>query len=53
MIVRVDVIPQNSVCMQIEFDCDVAMAAGLFRVDLAMLAWILFFINFPASGHLV
>jgi len=39
--------------MGIKFDCNAAMAAGFFQVDLAMPAWILFFVLFLAPGHLV
>ena len=52
VIVRVCIIPQNSVCVGIKFDCNVAMAASFFRVNLAMPAQILFFVLFLAPGHL-
>ena len=53
MIVCIPVIPQNSVCVQIEFNDYLATAACFFGVDLAMLVQIPFFILFLAFRHLV
>ena len=52
MIVRAHVMTQNDVCVWIKFDCDPAMAASFFRVDLAIPGQILFFVMFPAPGQL-
>ncbi len=52
MIVHVCVIPQNSVCVRIEFNDYLATAACFFGVDLAMPVWIPFFVLFSASRHL-
>jgi len=49
---HVCVIPQNSVCVQIEFNDYPAPAACFFEADLAMLAWILLFVLFLASRQL-
>jgi hypothetical protein len=46
------VIPQNSVCVQIEFNDYLAMAAHFFEAALVMPAQILFFILFLASRQL-
>ena len=52
MIVCARVMTQNDVCVWIKFDCDLAMAAGFFRVDLAIPDQILFFVMFPAPRQL-
>jgi hypothetical protein len=48
---HVCVIPQNSICVQIEFNDYPALAACFFGANLAMPAQILF-VLFPASGQL-
>ena len=53
MIVCARVMTQNDVCVWIKFDCDPAMAAGFFPVDLAIPGQILFFVMFLAPGQLV
>jgi hypothetical protein len=52
VIVRARVMAQNDVCVRIKFDCDLATAAGFFRVDLAIPGRILFFVLFLAAGQL-
>jgi hypothetical protein len=47
------VMAQNDVCVQIKFDCDLAMAGGFLQVNLVISGWILFFILFLAPGQLV
>ena len=52
MIVHVCVIPQNSVCVRIEFNDYWAPAACFFGADLVMPARILLFVLFLASRQL-
>ena len=52
MIVHVCIIPQNSVCVRIEFNDYWAPAACFFGADLVMPARILLFVLFLASRQL-
>jgi len=53
VIVRARVMAQNDVCVWIKFDCDPAMAASFFQVNLAIPGQILFFVLFLAARQLV
>ena len=53
MIMHACVMAQNDVCVWIKFNCDPAVAASFFRINLAISGQILFFVLFPATGQLV
>jgi hypothetical protein len=52
VIMYICVIPQNSICVRIEFNDYPATAACFFGADLATPVQILFFVLLPAAGQL-
>ena len=52
MIMHACVMAQNDVCVWIKFNCDPAVAASFFRVNLVISGQILFFVLFPAARQL-